>query len=69
MNLILTQIHSHIFNLAHRIRRKINTLKKEKKTLFETNMKLCNKKFENIKIWEGVASQKKAITEDYYLKF
>ena len=40
-----------------------------KKTLFETNMKLCNKKFENIKIWEGVVSQKKAITEDYYLKF
>ena len=25
-------------------------LKKRKKTLFETNMKLCNKKFENIKI-------------------
>ena len=27
--LILTQIHSHIFNLAHRIRRKTNNLKTE----------------------------------------
>ena len=42
------QIHSHIFNLAHWIRRKINTLKKEK-TLFETNTKLCNMRFEKVK--------------------
>ena len=68
MYLILTQIHSYIFNLVHRIRKKINTLKKEE-TLFETNMKLCNMRFEKIKIWEGVASRKKVITKDYYLKF
>ena len=36
------------FNLTHRIRRKINTLKKEE-TLFETDMKLCNMRFEKIK--------------------
>ena len=47
--LILAQIHSHIFNLAHRIRRKIYGLKKEE-TLFETSMKLCNMRFEEIKI-------------------
>ena len=47
--LILTQIDLHIFNLAHRIWRKINTLKKEK-TLLETNTKLCNMRFEKIKI-------------------
>ena len=41
MYLILTQNHRHIFNFAHRIRRKINTLKEEG-TIFETNMKLCN---------------------------
>ena len=52
--LILAQIHSHIFNLAHRIRRKIYGLKKEE-TLFETSMKLCNMRFEEIKIWEGVS--------------
>ena len=68
MYLILAQIHLHNFNLTHRIQRKINTLKKEK-TLFETNMKLCNMRFEKIKIWEGVASRKKVITKDYYLKF
>ena len=68
MYLILTQIQPHIFNLAHRIRRNINTLQKEK-TLFETSMKLCNMRFEKIKIWEGVASHKKVITKDYYLKF
>ena len=53
--LILTQIHSHIFSLAHWIWRKINTLKKEK-ILFETNMKLCNMRFGKTKIWEGVVS-------------
>ena len=36
--LILTHIYSHIFNLVHRIWRKINTLKKEG-TILETNMK------------------------------
>ena len=61
MYLILTQIHSHIFNSAHWIRRKINTLKKKKRFL-----KLCNMRFENIKIWEGVASHKKVITKGYY---
>ena len=64
MYLILAQIHSHNFNLAHRIQRKINTLKKEK-----TNLQLRNIIFEKIKIWEGVASRKKVITKDYYLKF
>ena len=64
MYLILAQIHLHNFNLAHRIQRKINTLKKEK-----TNLQLRNIIFEKIKIWEGVASRKKAITKDYYLKF
>ena len=68
MYLILAQIHLHNFNLTHRIQRKINTLKKEK-TLFESKMKLYNMSFEKIKIWEGVASRKKVITKDYYLKF
>ena len=68
MYLILMQIHLHIFNLAHRIRRKINTLKKEK-TLFETSIKLCNMRFDKIKIWEGVTSHKKVITKGYSLKF
>ena len=34
MYLILVQIHLHNFNLAHRIQRKINTLKKEKNTFW-----------------------------------
>ena len=42
-------------------------LKKSKK-LFETNIKMCNMRFEKIKIWEGVASHKKVITKDYYFK-
>ena len=58
MHLILMQIHSHIFNLAHQIRRKINTLLKKEETIFETNMKLYNMRFDKIKIWEGVASHK-----------
>ena len=49
LHLILAQIHSHIFNLAHRIRIKINTLKTEE-LLFGTNMKLENMRFEKIKI-------------------
>ena len=61
------QIHLHIFNLALWIRRKINNLKTEE-LLFETNMKLCNMRFEKIKIWEGVASHKNVITQDYYFK-
>ena len=32
-------------------------------------MKLCNMRFEMIKMWEGVASHKDVITKDYYLKF
>ena len=67
MYLILTQIHLHIFGLAHQIHRMINTLKKEE-TLFETNAKFHNMKFKKIKIWERVASHKKVITKDYYLK-
>ena len=67
MYLIVAQIHLHNFNLGQRIRRKTNALKKEK-TLFESNMKLCNMRFEKMKIWEG-ASRKKVITKDYYLKF
>ena len=63
MYLILEQIHLHIFNLAHRIRRKINTLKKQE-ALFETS--LNNMRFEKIKIWERVSqsseSQRKIIT-------
>ena len=42
---------------------------KKRKTLFETNMKLYNIRFEKIKIWEGVVSRKKVITKDYYWKF
>ena len=42
---------------------------KQKKTLFETNMKLCNVRFEKIKILEGVASRKNVIAKDFYLKF
>ena len=68
MYLILEQILLPNFNLAHRIQRKINTFRKEK-VLFETNMKLYIMRFEKIKIWEGVASRKKVITKDYYLKF
>ena len=68
MYLILVQIHLHNFNLAHRIQRKINTLKKER-TLFETNMKIYNMRFEMIKTWEVVASRKIVVTKDYYLKF
>ena len=68
MYLILAHIHLHNFNLENRIQRKINTFKKEK-ILFETNMKLCDMRFEKIKIWEGVASRKKVITKDWYLKF
>ena len=44
-------------------------LKKKEKTLFETNMKLRNIKFDKTNIWEEVASRKKVITKDYYLKF
>ena len=51
MYLILAQIHLHNVNLVHRIQRKINTLKK-KKTLFETNMKLRNMRFEMMKRFE-----------------
>ena len=71
MYLILAQIHLHNFNLVLWIQRKINTLKKQnkKKTLFETNLKLCNMRFEKIKILEGVASRKNVIAKDYYLKF
>ena len=58
MYLILAQIHSHILNWAHRIWRKINTLKKEE-ILFETNIKLCNMKLEKIKIWESKPAIKK----------
>ena len=54
MYLILTQFQSYIFNLVHRIRLKINDLKREE-LLFETNMKLCNMRFEKIKTWEGVS--------------
>ena len=43
-------------------------LKKKKETLSETNIKLCNVKFEKVKIWEGVAIHKKAKTKGYYLK-
>ena len=68
MYLILVQIHLHNFNLVLWIQRKINTLKKQKKTLFETNMKLCIMRFEKIKILEGVASRKNVIAKDYYLK-
>ena len=70
MYLILAQIHLHNFNLVLWIQRKINTLKKQnkKETLFETNLKLCNMRFEKIKILEGVASHKKVITKDYYFK-
>ena len=67
MYLILAQIHSHIFNLAHRIRIKINISKKEE-LLFEANMKLYNMRFKKIKIWEGVISHKKVETKYYYLK-
>ena len=71
MYLILAQIHLHNFNLVLWIQRKINTLKKQnkKKTLFETNLKLCNMRFEKIKILEGEASRKNVIAKDYYLKF
>ena len=48
---------------THRIRIKINNLETEE-LLFEINMKLCNMRFEKIKIWEG---HKKVIT-NYYLK-
>ena len=58
MYFILSQIHLHNFNLAHQFQRNINTLKKEK-TLFESNMKLCNMTVKKIKIWEGVVSRKK----------
>ena len=58
MYLILTEIHLHIFNLAHQIRRKINILLKKEETIFETNMKLYNMRFDKIKLWEGVASHK-----------
>ena len=44
---------------AHRIRIKINNLETEE-LLFETNMKLCNMRFEKIKIWEGVSQSKKS---------
>ena len=60
-------LNSRIFNLAHRVRRNINTLNKEE-TLFETNMELCNLRFEKIKISEEVTdsvirkSQGKIIT-------
>ena len=59
MYLILAQIHSRIFNLEHWIRRKINTLKKEK-ARFKTNMKLCNMKFEKIQIWEWVSQSQES---------
>ena len=68
MYLILAQIHLHNFNLAHRIQRKMNILKKEK-AFFQTNVKLCNMRFKKMKIWEGVASRKKVIAKDCYLKF
>ena len=45
--------NSRIFNLAHRVWTNINTLNKEE-TLFETNMELCNLRFEKIKISEEV---------------
>ena len=45
-----------------------NSEKDKYKTLFETNMKLCNMRFEKMEIWEGAASRKKVITKDYYLK-
>ena len=32
-------------------------------------MKLCNMKFEKIKIWEEVVSRKEVIMKDFYLKF
>ena len=48
------QIHLHIFNLAHWIQRKIDTLKKEE-THFETNINLCNKRFDKIKTWEWLS--------------
>ena len=67
MCLILSQNHLHNFNLRHRIWRKINNLKKEK-LLFETNMKLCNMRFEKMKNWEGVASRRNVMTKDYYWK-
>ena len=57
MYLILAQIHLHNFNLAHRIQRKKNNLKKEKKNTLETNTKLCKMRFEKIKIWEAVVSR------------
>ena len=68
MYLILAQIHFHTFNFSHQIQRKINTLKNEK-PVFETNIKLCNMRFDKIKISEGVVSRKKVITKDYYWKF
>ena len=52
---------------THRIRIKINNLETEE-LFFETSMKLCNMRFDKIKIWEGVANHKKVITKDYYWK-
>ena len=59
MYLIWTQIHWSIFNLAHCIRRKISTLNTEE-TLFETNMKLHNMRFENIYFYEGVSQSEES---------
>ena len=54
------------FQLGASNSEKDKCLKKEN-TLFETTMKLCNMRFEKIKIWEGVPRRKKVITKDYYL--
>ena len=43
-------------------------LRKKEETLFETNMKLWNMRFEKIKIWEGVVTHKKVVTKDFSLK-
>ena len=55
------------FQLGASNSEKDNYLKKRKKTLFETNIKMCNMRFEKIKSWEGEPSRKKVITKDYYL--
>ena len=56
------------FQLGSSNSEKDKYLKKKKKTLFETNMKLCKMRFKKIKIREGIASRKKVITKDYFLK-
>ena len=66
MYLMLTQI-AH-FQLGASNFEKDKYLKKRRNN-FWTNMKLCNLRFEKIKIWEGAVSHKKAIKKYYYLKF